>query len=41
MKKNNDILVAIADDHPVVRLGIRTLLENNVRIKLRLAFSLN
>ena len=31
---NNTILVAIADDHPVVRLGIRTLLENNSQIKI-------
>ena len=39
MKKNNDILLAIADDHPVVRLGIRTLLENNARIKIAAEYS--
>ena len=39
MKKNNAILVAIADDHPVVRLGIRTLLEKNARITINAEYS--
>jgi two-component system invasion response regulator UvrY len=39
MGKNSVILVAIADDHPVVRLGIRTLLENTPRIKIDAEYS--
>jgi len=36
---NNIILVAIADDHPVVRLGAQTLLEKHSRIRIHKEYS--